>query len=456
MLSYKQLNPVSTIKIPSAESTPSTHNANEEKQLPPFIFAREIDNIASSYVDPVELTTNGIYSSTNPSTFFEGQVFGLYLTKLLQHAVHGEKDQVDDMLKNNPLLLLERGTVTDYSGRTHFNRTVYQLALGATDCDVINEHGLKVVDGMIEMIEEHFKKLTNKTPEEREQLKKSQYDDQFPADEKEQEATRIKNDSFALNTVISVIASASDEDCKNTNSIDTEVFMISRDNTHKQKNEVSEIVQAVIKAKTDKSFEDAFEKMETYIRENKWWSDKPSHFSILKAIYKFRNYLEPKGVITSGKHFNYKLFSEAVALYSEKSLNFNRSKHKEDISFQKVIGYIERFLPACDAQVIAQAVWDISELSDKKPRSLAFSHGGRAYYPFAVNDFVELGYGYGAVAQIWLSFTAASGWDRQGALQKSYSGTFSDSFKKYIEYKATRGNIDLGYVHTVNPKKASM
>ena len=68
-------------------------------------------------------------------TFFENR---LPVITLLLHAARGEYEKVDAMLKKNPLLLLEKDSVTDYSGRKHYKRTVYQLALGAVDQDVID------------------------------------------------------------------------------------------------------------------------------------------------------------------------------------------------------------------------------------------------------------------------------------------------------------------------------
>jgi hypothetical protein len=53
--------------------------------------------------------------------------------KLLEHAARGEQQQVIDLIKNDPGLLLEINTVTDYSGRTFKSLTAFQYAVWARD-----------------------------------------------------------------------------------------------------------------------------------------------------------------------------------------------------------------------------------------------------------------------------------------------------------------------------------
>ena len=134
----------------TTESKPSQKPKLKELLLPyledPVLDYMSDENFESEKYSP---------ASVGP-TFFENR---LPVITLLLHAVRGEYDKVDAMLKKNPLLLLEKDTVTDYSGRTHYKRTVYQLALGALDQDVIDEKGRKVVDGMKEMIENHFNQI---------------------------------------------------------------------------------------------------------------------------------------------------------------------------------------------------------------------------------------------------------------------------------------------------------
>ncbi|WP_428411554.1 hypothetical protein [Legionella sp.] len=55
------------------------------------------------------------------------------LTALLTSVVHGNQDNAEKILKRYPELLMQRGTVTDYSGRTFTNITAFQCALWALD-----------------------------------------------------------------------------------------------------------------------------------------------------------------------------------------------------------------------------------------------------------------------------------------------------------------------------------
>jgi hypothetical protein len=130
--------------------------ASEQKAF--FEPPHGVDDLVLVFTtDEKENFNSANYSPTAVGpTFFESR---LPLITLLNYVVRGEKDQAGSMLKKNPMLLLGCDSVTDYSGRPHFQRTAYQLALGAVDRDVINEKGIKVVDGMVEMIEEHFHNL---------------------------------------------------------------------------------------------------------------------------------------------------------------------------------------------------------------------------------------------------------------------------------------------------------
>src|SRR3990167_5534987 len=74
------------------------------------------------------------------------------------------------------------------------------------------------------------------------------------------------------------------------------------------------------------------------------------------ALQAFRDYLErPQGVIKTGKHFNIQLLVEAFKLYDA---NYDRfggwGSHQNNLFWRKVIGYVQRFVPACYAQAFCQ------------------------------------------------------------------------------------------------------
>lgn len=66
-------------------------------------------------------------------TFFQPKKLQDILTQLLWNVVAGEQSAVRDMLRSCPNLLLIRGAVTDYSGRTFTNITVFEYAVWALD-----------------------------------------------------------------------------------------------------------------------------------------------------------------------------------------------------------------------------------------------------------------------------------------------------------------------------------
>jgi hypothetical protein len=119
------------------------------------------------------------------------------------------------------------------------------------------------------------------------------------------------------------------------------------------------------------------------------------------ALDTFRDYLEPKGVITTGSHFNVNMLVEAFRLYDE---NFDRFDNGNDwdspknkLFWQKVIGYIQRFLPACYAQAFCQGIYYIVEGREKLNRSLEFRYDkGIFFFPLDADPRFRLGYDYTA------------------------------------------------------------
>lgn len=86
------------------------------------------------------------------------------------------------------------------------------------------------------------------------------------------------------------------------------------------------------------------------------------------ALAEFRNYLNPKGIIKTGKHFNAELLVEAFKLYDENYDCFGGwDSRQNNLFWRKVIGYIERFLPACEAQAFCDGLYHVVE--KKKPLS---------------------------------------------------------------------------------------
>lgn len=350
----------------------------------------EEENFVSTHYDPEEVPQKG----SCLLSFFQNR---LPVVTLLQHAVYGEYKAVDAMLTKNPLLLLEADTVVDYSGRKHFNRTVLQLALGAKDIDVKGDNGKIVVDGMIPMIEGHFQRLPNKKPDEIKTIMEKQYEGQYPKDYKDIEAKQDARDDEAFDAMMTVIKKADDDHCERTNKLEDKIHTLWRREKSDRANQLKNIIQTIYKA-DDESFSSAFNVLKDYIKEHQLIKSAEFDFTILEALYRFRNYWEPKKAFTIGKHFNHKILDKSATEYDTNyhsfgaGINDEWNAPKNIFCWQKILGWLERFAPAPDAQVIADGPWFIIGNGNKSQRTLNCRFKGGHYYPLGADLDWELGY----------------------------------------------------------------
>jgi hypothetical protein len=358
---------------------------------------------------------------------------------LLQACVNGERDKVNAILTQFPELLLEKGTVMDYSGRVHRNRTVYQLALGACDKNVLDKNGNIVVEGMVEMIEEHFKRLTmpegfvthmmkliedeetagklskDQAKQEKENLMENpqvyyvnkvmrdQYEGQFPPEHEAKEEERVKQDRDADDKFMKVIEATSDAHVTITSDLDDKIYRIIRTPKSKLSDELRRLVSKVMKAPSNE-FDNEFEALKRFLIAQDGFIKKGEvfDFELFKGLYQFRNHLEPKEEQTFGKHCNHQLLAEISQSYDDNYERFGNRWYspKNKFCWQKRFGWAERGAPACDAQVIAQGSWSILENGEKSRRSLKFTYGDGSYYPLAADPNWEIGYNC-AAAELW-------------------------------------------------------
>jgi hypothetical protein len=315
--------------------------------------------------------------------FFRSHLRDVRLKQLLQHVVYGNQTEAEKIIKSNPTLLLLRGTVEDYSfGMDEENHgknegTAYQLALGAED--------VRFYEGqvcMAEMIHSYLIKL----PQGETEIAKHTMQ-RFPAGWEAEEENRAASDSAMLHQVISLVERASEEDCRNASEVDKTIqnilcgIAIDTQVVY-NRNDLKKIIKAISKANSENDFEAAFGELRNYLYQNAIIKSLTFNFAVLKAIYQFRNYLEPRGVISIGKQFNVGLLEEAFKLYDRKYELFgNRWDSAKNMLFwQKVIGYIQRFLPASYAQAFAQGIYYIVENGEKLKRSLEFRHDKNIFF----------------------------------------------------------------------------
>ncbi|MBA3537289.1 MAG: F-box protein [Tatlockia sp.] len=110
---------------------------------------KELKEEVGSWLPQKDVIALSLTSEENYA-FFESM---RHTNQLLMHVVHGEYDAVVALFKKNSHLLLHKGRVTDYSGRTFFYISGFQYALWALDKHMwtrmldwlpLNETGAKI------------------------------------------------------------------------------------------------------------------------------------------------------------------------------------------------------------------------------------------------------------------------------------------------------------------------
>ena len=123
------------------------------------------------------------------------------------------------------------------------------------------------------------------------------------------------------------------------------------------------------------------------------------------ALTQFRNALDPQGVITTGKHFHAPLLHKALMLSIQYRDNFGSIKSaKHTLFWCQIIGYIQRFLPACYAQAFCQQNFRIFQFdAPLRHRSFKFKcNPDVSFFPLDRNPHDRLGFHY------WLNLLGKS------------------------------------------------
>jgi len=289
-----------------------------------------IRGLTLDYLDDiVGETKESPFAPTSSNKFVFFNQTDLPVTSFLNHVVHGDYEEVKAMLDKNPSLVLYKGQITDYSGRT-FEGTGLKIALWAED---VSREG-HPNEGMADMIRGYFIKALgndeNKADEEirkqcMEQFPKDEFPEYYESDEKKREEI-IKQkeaadpDIEALETVAKAIASADAKEIK-----------------------------ATLTDKKDEYNNDKYELKVTG--------------KCAKALEVFRDYLKPQGVIKKGK-YKAQLLIKALEKYVGEQYDLfggHWNDPKNLLFWCQVIGYIQRYLPANLAQALCQGLYNLTE-----------------------------------------------------------------------------------------------
>lgn len=84
--------------------------------------------------------------------------------------------------------------------------------------------------------------------------------------------------------------------------------------------------------------------------------------------------------------------------FQEYDDNFDRFNNDDqrDLCWRQVVGYVQRSLPACDAQAFAQGLYFIIEKNESGHRSMEFQHGRGLLFPVG-SVFGGLGFNFGSL-----------------------------------------------------------
>jgi hypothetical protein len=113
------------------------------------------------------------------------------------------------------------------------------------------------------------------------------------------------------------------------------------------------------------------------------------------AINTFKNDLAQRirKPINEGRHFNTALLKTAFEFYFQHYNEFEMEKNR--VFWVNVIGYIQRFFPACYAQAFSQRLDYLVMLEEEPHRSLALRYSENvSFFPLDLNKNYRLGYDY--------------------------------------------------------------
>ena len=145
---------------------------------------------------------------------------------------------------------------------------------------------------------------------------------------------------------------------------------------------------------------EALNKVFTAIKESKAEEAKQLAEDCRNALEEFREYLKPKNVIKNGKHFNAEMLLRAFELYDYNYYGFGSyDSPKNNMLLRQVVGYVQRFLPACYAQVFCQGLKNIVLNNEKFRRCLRLpDQPNISIFPLDLNPNYRLGFGFVATA----------------------------------------------------------
>lgn len=313
--------------------------------------------------------------------------------------MQGDFDEAKAMLNKNPSLVLYKGQVTDYSGRT-IEGTGYQMALGADDVS----RQAHPDEGMADMIREYFiKALSDDEKRANEEISK-QFKEQFP----EKEFPEYYETDEKKRTEIIQRKEAVDSDLKALETVANAIL-------HADAKEI-------IATRTGKQDQYGWDEYELKVTGE-----------CAKALQAFRDYLKPQAVIKKGEHFNAQLLVKALEKYVGDQYDLfggHWNDPKNLLFWRQVIGYIERYLPANLAQAFCQGLYNVTLGGESLKRDLKL-YDKSFFFPSDLSSSSGLGFDH-SVDSYYGVCHAGGGWWRCREVWKDYV----EQQKQFFDYLA--------------------
>ncbi|OAI49081.1 hypothetical protein AYO45_03530 [Gammaproteobacteria bacterium SCGC AG-212-F23] len=156
-----------------------------------------------------------------------------------------------------------------------------------------------------------------------------------------------------------------------------------------------------VTAKSVDAFDTAWDELQKYIKSI---VGETVNLDLLKTLYQFRHYAEPKGDFTTGYYSNPQFALEAYQSYDNNFEPFGNhwSAPKNVFSVQKIMGIPQRGLPAGELQLHAQGPYSVLVNGDKLKRTFSFTLAGGSILPVDSDPSFRLGYNYMAAGGVVL------------------------------------------------------
>ncbi|MDF1796831.1 MAG: hypothetical protein P1U63_09870 [Coxiellaceae bacterium] len=308
---------------------------------------------------------------------------------LLDHIVKGEEKKAQAMLNANPELILAHTAKTiDYSGKSIEGLTAFQAALCAGDAD------------MVQMMQPYFAALDGGGEQVALQIK-TLFPDGFDA-----HLAHQLRATFDFSAIFDAISIASDDEVKNALALSGVEFKQS-DTARSKADSALTLTEAMNR------FRESF--TNTSLREQTY---NPQH--LLQAIRLYAS------------TFKAEILEDWLQDRRGRDLNWDKGRH--DLFWRQVIGFCQRFVPACTAQAFAQGLDSVVTLPGRnwvvKPlqRNLMFQKDGcDVFYPIGVEKS-GLGFDYASAK----SGAGAGGYGRGQSGWVAWPRTFLRQFLDHV------------------------